>query len=92
MAGAIAKPIVIGSLSFDDSSRRILQQRHGIHKVGISFVSSNANKGVVDQIVDGHVVEDWDITALETGRAIVSAVAIGAKSKERTVLSWLIGF
>lgn len=57
---------------FDEASRRVIQQRHGLHKVGVGFASSNATKGVVDQLIDGHVIEDWDISALETGMAIVS--------------------
>jgi type IV secretory pathway TraG/TraD family ATPase VirD4 len=57
---------------FDEASRRIIQQRHGIHKLGVGYMASNAQKGVVDQIVDGHVIEDWDISALDTGMAIVS--------------------
>lgn len=57
---------------FDEASRTIIQQRHGFHKVGVGFSSSNATKGVVDQLVDGRVIEDWDISALETGMAVVS--------------------
>lgn len=57
---------------FDETSRRIIQERHGMNKLGVGYASSNAQKGVVDQLVDGSVITDWDISALETGMAIVS--------------------
>ena len=57
---------------FDDASRRALQQRHGLHKIGVGFASSNATKGVIDQLADETVITDWDISALETGMCIVS--------------------
>lgn len=57
---------------FDEESRSFVSQRHGAAKRFISFVSTNIHKGTQDLLVDGKVIEDWDITKLNVGEAIVS--------------------
>ncbi|PFW51997.1 type IV secretion system DNA-binding domain-containing protein [Priestia megaterium] len=57
---------------FDSNSRSFFAQRHGNVKRKVSFLSSNSNKGVQDQIVDGNVIEDWDIVNLGIGECVVS--------------------
>jgi type IV secretory pathway TraG/TraD family ATPase VirD4 len=57
---------------FDFNSRNYLAERHGKAKRLVSFMSSNANKGVQDQIIDGNVIEDWNIANLNTGECVVS--------------------
>jgi len=57
---------------FDEPSRMFVRNRHGMNKHSIAYGSSNASKGVQDAIVDGYVIEDWDITSLTVGECIVS--------------------
>ncbi|MFS0600341.1 type IV secretion system DNA-binding domain-containing protein [Peribacillus frigoritolerans] len=57
---------------FDEQSRRFITNRHGMNKKFVAYVSSNASKGVQDQMIDGHVIEDWDLTELSIGQCIVS--------------------
>ncbi|MFC3883450.1 type IV secretory system conjugative DNA transfer family protein [Bacillus songklensis] len=57
---------------FDEESRSFVSQRHGAAKRFISFVSTNIHKGTQDLLVDGKVIEDWDITKLNVGECIVS--------------------
>lgn len=57
---------------FDSSSRNMLSNRHGRTKKMITYAQSNSNKGVQDMVIDGRVIEDWDITELSIGECIVS--------------------
>lgn len=57
---------------FDDASRSFIINRHGKNKKMVAYNAVNANKGVQDAIIDGSVIEDWDITNLEIGQCIVS--------------------
>lgn len=57
---------------FDAPSRSFIMNRHGMNKKLVAYSASNANKGVQDLIIDGNVIEDWDITALSIGQCIVS--------------------
>ncbi|MFT7829202.1 type IV secretory system conjugative DNA transfer family protein [Priestia megaterium] len=57
---------------FDEPSRTIVQNRHGRNKKIVSIGSSNAARGVQDTIIEGNVIEDWDLTSLRIGECIVS--------------------
>ncbi|OLS41141.1 type IV secretory system conjugative DNA transfer family protein [Bacillus sp. MRMR6] len=57
---------------FDFESRTFVSGRHGKSKKWVSLLSSNSNKGVQDTLIDGHVVEDWDIVKLNIGECVVS--------------------
>ena len=57
---------------FDEASRAFIRNRHGMNKKMIAYAASNASKGVQDTIIDGHVIEDWDLTELSVGQCIVS--------------------
>lgn len=57
---------------FDYDSRNFVSGRHGKLKKWVSLLSSNSNKGVQDMLVDGHVIEDWDIVNLNIGECVVS--------------------
>ncbi|MGD6893191.1 type IV secretory system conjugative DNA transfer family protein [Bacillus mobilis] len=57
---------------FDEASRTFIRNRHGMNKKMIAYSASNASKGVQDAIIDGHVIEDWDLTKLSIGQCIVS--------------------
>lgn len=58
---------------FDEQSRRMISDRHGRNRKQLSFVATAAYKGMNEQIVEGSVIEDWDITQLGVGECIVSA-------------------
>ncbi|AZV42918.1 type IV secretory system conjugative DNA transfer family protein [Peribacillus asahii] len=57
---------------FDEESRSFVSQRHGAVKRLITLASTIVNKGAQDQLIDGKVIEDWDITNLNVGECIVS--------------------
>ncbi|MBD3108847.1 type IV secretion system DNA-binding domain-containing protein [Bacillus sp. AGMB 02131] len=57
---------------FDEASRSFVRNRHGMNKKMVAFAAANVNKGVQDSIVDGFVIEDWDLTELSIGQCIVS--------------------
>ena len=57
---------------FDAPSRMFISNRHGMNKKMVAFAAVNASKGVQDSIVDGNVIEDWDISGLQIGQCIVS--------------------
>ncbi|WP_028778576.1 type IV secretory system conjugative DNA transfer family protein [Shimazuella kribbensis] len=57
---------------YDGESRAFVSERHGMVKKQISMLSSNANKGIQDMIVDGKVIEDSDVVNLNVGECIVS--------------------
>ncbi|WP_212935157.1 type IV secretory system conjugative DNA transfer family protein [Bacillus hominis] len=57
---------------FDEESRNVVATRHGRTKKIVSIVSSNANKGVQDLVIDGSAIEDWDLVNLKIGQCIVS--------------------
>lgn len=59
---------------FDEKSRKIISERHGKNNTKISFVSTNNNKGVNDVIIEKNVIADWNITQLQVGQCIVSAL------------------
>ncbi|RAL22605.1 type IV secretory system conjugative DNA transfer family protein [Thermoflavimicrobium daqui] len=56
----------------DVSSRDFVTARHGATKRFIGLKSSNAQKGIQDLLIDGKVIEDWNIVTLKTGQCIVS--------------------
>jgi type IV secretory pathway TraG/TraD family ATPase VirD4 len=55
----------------DAVSRRFVQDLYGQNKKKLTFLSSVQNRGIVEQLSDAHVVEDWDLTRLGVGEAIV---------------------
>lgn len=44
---------------------------HGRSRKAITFMSAIANRGVDEKIHEANVVEDWDITRLKKGQAII---------------------
>ncbi|WLR55500.1 type IV secretion system DNA-binding domain-containing protein [Mesobacillus subterraneus] len=57
---------------FDEPSRSFIIHRHGRSKKMVAYNSSNSSKGVQDMLLDGYVIEDWDLTDLSIGECIVS--------------------
>lgn len=57
---------------FDEKSRKIIAERHGKNRIKESLLSTNTSKGINDNIVEGNVIEDWDVVKLNVGQCIVS--------------------
>lgn len=55
---------------FDAASRAYVQERFGANKTIVRFQSSVRDKGLNEQLADGHVIEDWDITGLKVGECL----------------------
>ncbi len=55
----------------DAKSREYIQGLYGKNRKKEIFVSAVQGKGVTEQITDGNVVEDWDISKLRIGEAVI---------------------
>jgi type IV secretory pathway TraG/TraD family ATPase VirD4 len=73
----LAKSILSGfltSVSFrvnDSESKDFIKSLYGANRKKEIYMSAVGGRGVVEQIRDAHVVEDWDISTLEIGEAII---------------------
>lgn len=57
---------------FDDESRNYVRSRYGANRKLVRFDASLKTRGVGEQLVDGSVIEDWDLTGLSIGQCIVA--------------------
>lgn len=57
---------------YDGDSRSFVQDRFGQTRKLTRFDSVVRNKGMSEEISDGHVVEDWDLSSLPVGRCIAA--------------------
>ena len=55
----------------DAKSREYIQGLYGKNQKLESYISSIATRGLIENQREGNVVEDWDITRLDTGEAII---------------------
>jgi type IV secretory pathway TraG/TraD family ATPase VirD4 len=55
----------------DATSKRYIQDLHGDNRKKEIFLSSIQGKGVVENVREARVIEDWDITRLGLGEAII---------------------
>ena len=55
----------------DASSKTYIKDLHGVNRKMDVYMSAVQTRGVVENIRDAFVVEDWDISRLEVGEAIV---------------------
>ena len=55
----------------DPASRKYIQDTFGANRKKEISMASVQGRGIVEQIRDAHVVEDWDISGLGLGEAIV---------------------
>jgi type IV secretory pathway TraG/TraD family ATPase VirD4 len=55
----------------DATTRNFIQQYFGKNRKREAYMSSVQSRGIVEQVRDANIVEDWDITSLEIGQAIV---------------------
>lgn len=55
---------------FDRDSREYIRGRFGSNRRLVRYDAALRTRGVGEQLVDGSVVEDWDLTALQVGQSI----------------------
>ncbi len=55
----------------DNTSKDFIKELHGKNRKKEVFMSSVQNRGIVEQLRDAQVVEDWDISNLTIGEAII---------------------
>ncbi|MCL1977661.1 MAG: type IV secretion system DNA-binding domain-containing protein [Candidatus Bathyarchaeota archaeon] len=55
----------------DKKSREYIQSLHGKNRKLETFMSSIPNRGIEEKIREAYVVEDWDISRLNIGQAII---------------------
>ncbi len=58
----------------DRPSREYVKGLYGRHRVVESFTSSVQVRGIVEQVMDQYIVEDEDLTALQTHECIISTM------------------
>ncbi|WP_138160300.1 type IV secretory system conjugative DNA transfer family protein [Peptoniphilus catoniae] len=56
----------------DASSKNYIQDLHGKNRKKEVFMSSIQNRGIVEEIRDAYVVENWDLANLRVGEAIIN--------------------
>jgi type IV secretory pathway TraG/TraD family ATPase VirD4 len=56
----------------DETSRTLVRQRYGANRKQISTTSTVRHAGVVDTVVAGNVIEDWQMAGLSKGQCIAS--------------------
>jgi len=59
----------------DSTTRNFIQQLFGKNQKLVSYMGTIASKGLVEQVRDANVVEDWDVNSLPNGKAIVALPA-----------------
>lgn len=56
----------------DDASRNLVRQRFGSNRKQITTHAAIRSQGVRQEMVDGNVIEDWELSGLSVGHCIVS--------------------
>jgi hypothetical protein len=56
----------------DDASRNLVRQRFGSNRKQITTSAAIRSQGVRQELVDGNVIEDWELSGLSVGHCIVS--------------------
>lgn len=55
---------------FDQPTRDYIRQRFGTNRKVLRFDAALKTRGVVEQSIDGSVIEDWNLTGLGVGQSI----------------------
>ena len=55
----------------DAASKQFVKDIHGVNRKKEVYMASVQGRGIVEQVRDANVVEDWDITRLGLGQAII---------------------
>jgi type IV secretory pathway TraG/TraD family ATPase VirD4 len=57
---------------YDGDSRQFVTDRFGKNRKLTRFESSVRSSGLNEQVIDGHVVEDWDLSSLGVGTCVAA--------------------
>ncbi len=55
----------------DEKSKEYIKELHGVNRKKEIYMASVQGRGIVESVRDANVVEDWDITRLALGQAII---------------------
>ncbi|MDO4333998.1 MAG: type IV secretion system DNA-binding domain-containing protein [Eubacteriales bacterium] len=55
----------------DETSRKFIKELHGVNRKKEVYMASVQGRGIVENVRDANVVEDWDIIRLGLGEAII---------------------
>ena len=55
----------------DEKSKDYIKELHGVNRKKEIYMASVQGRGIIENVRDANVVEDWDITRLGLGQAIV---------------------
>lgn len=55
----------------DTASKEFIEKLHGVNRKKEIYMASVQGRGIVENVRDANVVEDWDITRLRIGEAII---------------------
>ena len=55
----------------DGKSKEYIQELHGVNRKKEIYMASVQGRGIVENVRDANVVEDWDISRLAIGQAII---------------------
>ncbi len=55
----------------DGKSKEYIKELHGVNRKKEIYMASVQGRGIVENVRDANVVEDWDITGLGLGQAII---------------------
>lgn len=55
----------------DSTSKEYIKRLHGVNRKKEIYMASVQGRGIVESVRDANVVEDWDITRLKIGQAII---------------------
>lgn len=55
----------------DPKSKTYVRELHGVNRKKEIYMASVQGRGIVENVRDANVVEDWDIVRLKTGQAII---------------------
>ncbi len=58
----------------DRAGRAFVKNLYGRHRVVESFTSSVQVRGVIEQVMDQYIIEDEDLTALQTGESLIATM------------------
>ena len=55
----------------DGATRKFIQEQFGANRKKETYMASVQTRGIVENVRDAHVVEDWDMANLTVGQAII---------------------
>lgn len=58
----------------DGNSRQLIKERSGSNIRKITYMSTIQTRGLSEQIITGSTIEDWDISNLDVGEALVQSM------------------